>query len=242
MKLRTALVVLVACLMTTSAWAQAMTAPAGDGPKPAMIVGGQTLTPADWVEGVTGDTVELDGISMMFVGEAAREAGGSVTFEAGPEGRILNVRVGIRTMEFVVLSPGQFWRHPWVRGLMPVNELQPMPYWPYEEANIPSTPPFGVQWKRPYLQWKPDESWLLLNLEPPPEPEEEAAEMPEEPAEEEEAAEETEAADEGGPPSPPSGGMGAPSGGMGGPPGAPPAGMGAPEGAEAGMDEPPPME
>ncbi|NLO07648.1 MAG: hypothetical protein GX131_17645 [candidate division WS1 bacterium] len=185
MTLRTPLLVLLACLMATAAWAQAYTAPPGDGPKPAMIVGGSALTPAAWVEGLQGNAVELDGVPMMWIGAAAKAAGGSGTIEATPEGKILRIRAGIRTMEFQILSPGEFWRHPWVRHLIAqanIYQLQPMPYWPYEEANIPSRPPHKVEWKRPYLDWKPDEAWLLLNLEPPPPPVEEVAAAADEPA------------------------------------------------------------
>lgn len=249
MRLRTALIVLLASLTATSVWAQARTAPAGDGLKPAMIVHGRALTPASWVEGLQGETVELDGVEMMWVGAAAKDAGGSATIEMTPEGKILSLRAGIRTMEFVILPPGEFWRHPWVRGLIAnasIYQLQPMPYWPYQEANLPSTPPYGVNWKRPYLDWKPDEAWLLLNLMPPP-PEEEPApadmDEDEDEAEEAEEAEEPEAEAAPAPSPAPSEGMGgAPpmpeGGGMG---GGPPAGEmgGAPP--MPGGEEPPPM-
>lgn len=241
MTLRTALIVLLASLMATAVWAQAQTAPAGDGPKPAMIVDGRALTPAVWVEGLQGDTVELDGVSMMWVGAAAKDAGGTATIETGPEGKILSIRAGIRTMEFVILPAGEFWRHPWVRGLIAdasVYQLQPMPYWPYQEANIPSTPPFGVDWKRPYLQWKPDEAWLLLNLMPPPPPEEpqKVEEDEEEADEDEEASEEAEEPEEAAPPM--EGGMEPmPGGEMGGPP---PGGMGGPPPGAMGGEMPPP--
>ncbi len=187
---RTALIVLLVCLVATAAWAQARTAPAGDGPKPALIVAGRALTPAAWVEGLQGDTVKLDGVDMMWVGAAAKASGGSTTIEVGPDGKLLHIRAGIRTMDFVILPPGEFWRHPWVRKLIAdvsMYELQPIPWWPYQEANIPSNPPYGVNWRRPYLDWKPDEAWLLLNLMPPPPPEPEVIETP--------AAEETEEAE-----------------------------------------------
>lgn len=193
MTMRTALIVLLVCLVATSCWAQARTAPAGDGPKPAMIVAGHALTPAAWVEGLRGDTVNLDGVEMMWVGAAAKASGGRAEIEVGPEGKMLNIRAGIRTMEFVILPPGEFWRHPWVRRLIAdvsMYQLQPLPWWPYEEANFPSNPPYGVNWKRPYLDWKPDEAWLLLNLMPPPPPEPEIAEKPEA-AEDETPAEDT---------------------------------------------------
>ncbi len=239
MKVRTALTVLVASLIATSVWAQARTAPAGDGPKPAMIVDGRALTPATWVEGLQGESVEIDGVEMMWVGAAAKNAGGSATMQMGPEGKILQLRAGVRTMEFVILPPGEFWRHPWVRELIAdasVYQLQPMPYWPYVEANFPSTPPYGVNWKRPYLDWKPDEAWLLLNLMPPPPPAEEVVVVEDdeeaEDADEEEAAEAAEAAEEepapAAPAEPAPGEMGE-MGGMGGPP------------MEPGMEEPPPM-
>jgi len=35
------------------------------------------------------------------------------------------------------------------------------------DTNLPSNPPYGVNWKRPYLDWKPDESWLAMMLAPP---------------------------------------------------------------------------
>lgn len=250
---RTPLIVLLACLAATAAWGQAYTAPAGDGPKPAMIVSGRALAPAAWVEGVHGDTVTLDGVEMMWIGAATKDAGGEATIEQTPQGRTLHLSVGMRTMDFQILSPGLFWRHPWVRDLIAVSHLQPMPYWPYEEANIPARAPHGVSWKRPYLDWKPDEAWLLLHLQPPapPEPapaeveeEDEAEEAEEAEAEEAEEAEAEEAAEAapGGPPGggPPGGGP--PGGMMGGPPagemeGGP--GPGGPAG-EPGMTEPPP--
>lgn len=237
MTMRTALIVLLACLMATSVWAQAVTAPAGDGPKPAMIVAGRALAPAVWAEGLQGETVVLDGVEMMWVGAAAKAAGGSATIETVPEGKLLSIRSGIRTMEFMILPQGEFWRHPWVRRLIAdasVYQLQPLPWWPYEEANLPGSPPFGVNWKRPYLDWKPDESWLLLNLMPPPPPVEEVVviEDREEPAEEA-AAEPAAAAPAPGPAMPP--------GEMGGPPGMPPGGMGGPP-PDPGAVEPPPMD
>jgi hypothetical protein len=241
MRVRTVLMVLVASLMATGVWAQARTAPAEDGRKPAMIVDGHALTPAAWVEGLNGETVEIDGVSMMWVGAAAKDAGGSAMIESGPDGKMLQIRAGVRTMEFIILAPGEFWRHPWVRHLIAnasVYQLQPMPWWPYEEANLPSTPPHGVNWKRPYLDWKPDESWLLLNLTPPP-PAEPAVvvvedEDEDEDAAEDEAAEEPAAEDDTAPPADEMGEMGGPpSGEMGGPP---PGEMDEP------MDEPPPME
>ncbi len=242
MTMRTALIVLLVCLVATSAWAQARTAPAGDGPKPAMIVAGRTLTPAVWVEGLQGDTVTLDGVEMMWVGAAAKASGGSTTIETGPDGKLLHIRAGIRTMDFVILPPGEFWRHPWVRRLIAdvsMYELQPLPWWPYEEANIPSTPPHSVNWKRPYLDWKPDEAWLLLNLMPPPPPEPEVMAEPE--PDEEEADAEAAAGDDAAAAAPamPSMPMGAPGGEMGAPGGdmgaMPPGMMGAPPG-----EEPPP--
>jgi hypothetical protein len=189
MTMRTALIVLLVGLVATSAWAQARTAPPADGPKPAMIVAGRALTPAAWAEGLQGDTVELDGVDMIWIGAAARAAGGSAMITTGPEGRILNVRAGTRSTDFVILPPGEFWRDPWVRYLIAqadVYELQPLPWWPYEEANIPTTPPHAVNWKRPYLDWKPDEAWLLLNLMPPPPPAEEVIVIIEDDDEEEE--------------------------------------------------------
>ncbi len=176
---RTLLIAFLVCLVATSAWAQARTEPAGEGPKPAMIVDGRAIAPAAWAKGLRGETVTLDGVEMMWIGKAAKEAGGSATIETTPGGKMLHVRSGIRTMDFVVMQPGEFWRHPWVRDLIPVAQLQPMPYWPYEEANIPADAPHRVTWKRPYLDWKPDEAWLLLNLEPPQEVEEAAVPLDE---------------------------------------------------------------
>ncbi len=249
--LRAALMTLLACLLTTLAWGQANTAPAGDGPKPAMIVDGHALTPAVWVEGLDGETVGLDGVEMMWVGAAAKESGGSAAIETGPDGKMLHIRAGIRTMEYVILPQGEFWRHPWVRRLIADSspyQLQPMPYWPYEEANLPSTPPFGINWKRPYLDWKPDEAWLLLNLMPPPPEEPAEVEEPEEPEEAEEPAEPEEEpaedieADAGPSTAPPAGGMGgSPGGGMGGPPGGMGEAPGPPPG-EMGAAPPPPGE
>jgi hypothetical protein len=268
MKLRTALTVLLASLMVSVTWADwpapggdglpARTQRPGDGPKPAMIVDGHTLTPAVWVEGLDGETVEVDGVEMIWVGKAAKAAGGSATMQTGPEGKILQLRAGIRTMEFVILPPGEFWRHPWVRWTVQNAsgyQLQPLPLWPYVEANIPATPPHHVSPQRPYLHWTPDEAWLLLNLTPPAPVEEEVivVEDEDEEADEEDgeeadddAAEEDVDADgdvemDAGPGAGMGGGAPAP-GGMGGPPagemgGAPPGEMGGMPGGE----EPPPM-
>ena len=177
MAFRTLMIVVLVSLVAAAAWAQALTEPAGAGPKPAMIVDGRALTPMAFADGLQGDTVRLDGVEMLWIGAAVKASGGNATIEDTPEGRILNVRSAMHSAEFIVLPPGEFWRHPWVRQLIVdagrygVYQLQPLPYWPYVEANIPAHPPHGVDWKRPYLQWKPDEAWLLLNLEPPPPPE-----------------------------------------------------------------------
>lgn len=227
MNLRMVLIVMLGLLVAGSAWAQPRTAPAGDGPKPAMIVGGKALSPAEWAVNLTGDTVTINGISMMYVGQAAKAAGSTVTISNTPEGRILSVRIGIRSLDFLVLPPGEFWRHPWVRHLIAqadIYRLQPLPYFPYVEANIPARRPHHISPRWPYLEWSPDEAWLLLNLEPPPPPAPEtiAPRQPEPRA----TAEDPAAAAAPAPPPPPPGGMGAPPG-MGGPPG---------------MDEPPPMD
>lgn len=175
MNLRVAFFVLLASVIATSAWAQPRTAPAVEGePRPAMIVGGHTLAPAVWAEDLEGKTVTVNGISMMYVGKAAREAGRTIMFSDEPEGRILSIRVGLRSIDFLILPPGEFWRHPWVRHLIAradIYRLQPLPYWPYQEANIPARPPHNIDPRWPFLVWKPDEAWLLLNLEPPPAPE-----------------------------------------------------------------------
>ncbi|MGD9498670.1 MAG: hypothetical protein AB7Y46_20415 [Armatimonadota bacterium] len=235
MTLRTLVAVLLVGLTAMTVGAQALTEPPGPGPKPAMIVGGRALTPAVFAEGLEGETVRLDAVEMLWVGAAAKAAGGSAVIEATPEGKMLRVSAGMRTMEFVILPPGEFWRHPWVRRLIAdasIMQLQPLPPWPYEEANIPPHPPHTVNWKRPYLDWKPDEAWLLLHLEPPP---------PEEPAlivlEEEEEEEEAEAAPAAPTPAAPAAG---PPGMPGMEPGMAPPAAGAP-GAEPGMiPEPPP--
>ncbi len=248
MALRTLMIVVLVSLVAATAWAQALTEPAGVGPKPAMIVDGRVLTPMAFADGLRGDTVRLDGVEMLWIGAAVKASGGNATIEDTPEGRILNVRSAMHSAQFIVLPPGEFWRHPWVRQLIVdagrygVYQLQPLPYWPYVEANLPAHPPFGVDWKRPYLQWKPDEAWLLLNLEPPPPPEPEVVAIEEEPAEETAAAPAPAPAT---PAMPPAGGMmGAPAGEpgmMGGEPGM----MGAPPGepgmmVEPGMEPPPP--
>lgn len=171
---RTLLIVALVCLAAVAAWSQARTEPAGEGPKPAMIVNGRVLAPAAFAAGLTGDTVHLDGVEMLWVGAAVKNAGGSATIEVTPEGKLLHTRSGMRSMDFVILPPGEFWRHPWVRYLIAdagLYQLQPMPWWPYVEANFPSQPPYTVEWRRPYLMWKPDEYWLLLHLNPPPPPE-----------------------------------------------------------------------
>ncbi len=190
---RTLMIVVLVSLVAVAAWAQALTEPAGAGPKPAMIVDGRALTPMAFADGLQGDTVRLDGVEMLWIGAAVKASGGNATIEDTPEGRILSVRSAMHSAEFVVLPPGEFWRHPWVRQLIVdagrygVYQLQPLPYWPYEEANVPAG---AADWKRPYLQWRPDEAWLLLNLEPPPPPEPEvlAVEDQEAAEEEEEAA------------------------------------------------------
>jgi len=244
MALRTLLIVVLVGLTAVVVFAQARTEPAGAGPKPAMIVAGRALTPAAFADGLQGDTVTLDGVDMLWVGAAAKAGGGSARIEVTPEGKMLHVRAGTRTLEFVVLPPGEFWRHPWVRDLIAGNsvyELQPLPYRPYEEANIPAHAPHGVNWKRPYLDWKPDEAWLLLNLEPPPPEEPEIRAVTEDEEEEDEEAKETTVRRA--PTTPPAGEMGMP---MGGPPAggmepgmAPP--PGGPEGDPGMLLEPPPL-
>ena len=162
---RTLLIVALVCLAAVAAWSQARTEPAGEGPKPAIIVNGRVLAPAAFAAGLTGDTVRLDGVEMLWVGAAVKNAGGSATIEVTPEGKLLHTRSGMRSMDFVILPPGEFWRHPWVlpdrrRG---GYRLQPMPWWPHVEANFPSQPPYTVEWRR-YLMWKPDSRWLLLHI------------------------------------------------------------------------------
>lgn len=237
MRIRTALMVLAASLMVTTVWAQAVTEPAGVGPRPAMIVEGRALTPAAWVDGIDGETVTVNGVSMMWVGAAAKDAGGTATITRGPDQKLLQVRVGLRTMEYIVLPPGEFWRHPWVRHLIAnagIHRLQPMPYWPYEEANIPARPPHTVNWKRPYLEWRPDESWLLLNLMPP-EPVEPEVPLLRPRVDEEVTVEDAARAVPPAEPAAPA--PGPPPGEMGGPP---PDAMGGPP-MDPMMDEPPPM-
>ena len=56
---RTVMIVVLASLVAVSAWAQALTEPAGPGPKPAMIVAGRALTPAAFAESLRGDTCLL---------------------------------------------------------------------------------------------------------------------------------------------------------------------------------------
>ena len=228
MNLRNALPVLLASLLTTSAWAQARTAPVGEGPRPAMIVGGHTLTPAAWVDDLTGDTVTIDSVEMLYVGRAAKDAGRTVTFVDRPEGRVLSIRIGIRTMDYLILPPGEFWRHPWVRHLIAqanIYRLQPLPYYPYVEANIPPRPPHHISPRWPYLEWSPDEAWLLLNLQPPPPPVAEPV---------------TIHVPDATPPDPDAPAEVAPAPPPGPPAEAPPPGMGAPP--PPGMDEPPPMD
>ena len=228
---RTLLIVALVCLTAVAAWSQARTEPAGEGPKPAMIVGGRALTPVAFAEGLTGDTVRLDGVEMLWVGAAVKAAGGGATIEMTPEGKLLHVRSGMRSMDLVILPQGDFWRHPWVRNLIAdaaPYQLQPMPWWPYVEANLPSNPPYTVEWRRPYLIWKPDEAWLLLHLNPPPPPEPEVMAVEEEPAAEAAAEAPAPAA------APPT--M-APPGGMGAPPGMEP---GMESGMDPGMMAPPP--
>ena len=217
---RTLLIAVLLCLTAVAVLAQARTEPAGAGPKPAMIVAGRALTPAVFAGSLTGPTVRLDGVDMLWVDAAARAAGGSAVIERTPAGKMLRISAGMNAMDFLILPPGEFWRHPWVRDLIArssIYQLQPLPDWPYVEVNLPAHAPFGVEWKRPYLQWKPDEAWLLLNLEPPP------------PAEPEVMA---------ATPAPAKAATPAPAAAM-----APPAmdmGMGAPMGVPGGM-EPPPM-
>ena len=246
MALRTLMIVVLVSLVAATAWAQALTEPAGAGPKPAMIVDGRALTPMAFADGVQGDTVRLDGVEMLWIGAAVKASGGNATIEDTPEGRILSVRSAMHSAQYVVLPPGEFWRHPWVRQLIVdasrygVYQLQPLPYWPYVEANIPAHPPHGVDWKRPYLQWKPDEAWLLLNLEPPPPPEPEVLAVEDEEAAEEEGEEAAAPATPAMPGGEMMGGPGAEPGMMGGPP--EPGMMGGPPepGMEPGMAPPAP--
>ncbi len=181
MNLRTAVLVLLTALVAVAAWPQAVTEPPGDPPMPAMVVDGHTMAPAEWAGDLTGETVTINAIPMMYVGKAAREAGRTIMFADAPEGTVLSIRVGLRSIDFLLLPPGEFWRHPWVRYLIAqanIYQLQPMPYWPYAEANIPARPPHHISPRWPFLVWRPDEEWLLLEIEPAPvDPEDVAPEL-----------------------------------------------------------------
>ncbi len=80
--------------------------------------------------------------------------------------RLLVLQVGGQEMRFEAATPGSFWKHEAVRDLIAVYRRQPVPEWPYVDTTFPTRPPFGVNWKRPYLEWKPDESWLQAHMQP----------------------------------------------------------------------------
>ena len=104
--------------------------------------------------------------------------------------RALVLEVGGQQMRFEAMTPGSFWKQDSVRDLISVYRRQPVPEWPHVDTTFPTRAPFGVNWKRPYLDWKPDESWLQAHMQPAPEaaaavlppPEAEAAEAPAEEA------------------------------------------------------------
>ncbi len=106
--------------------------------------------------------------------------------------RVLVIQAGGQEMSFEALTAGSFWKQPEVRDLLSVAIRQPIPRWPHVDTTFPKRPPFGVNWKRPYLDWKPDESWLQAHMQPAaeveptvraPEPAEAAEEQPAEAAE-----------------------------------------------------------
>jgi hypothetical protein len=199
-----------------------------------MIVGGMSLTPVALIGDVSSlsgaPTLMLDGVEMALVGVAAKSGGGKAVIVKTDAGRVLEISKAGASARFAVLSPGNFWLHPDVRALLSVNIRQSVPRWPHVDANFPSHAPFGVNWKRPYLDWKPDEAWLRAMLAPPVVVEEEVIveEEADEVADGEEAEEAADAAPAQAPEDMMGGGEmeGAPDAGMmGGGPGAPDPGM-----------------
>lgn len=181
----------VLALVPVAACAQFGAAPAGTaaGPTtlhPCMIVAGRALAPAALVAGMSGlqnsPTLTLDGVEMALVGAGAKAGGGRATISKRGGDKVLELSMGGQSHRFLVLSPASFWLRPEVRELIPRHLRQPLPDWPYQDCNFPSNPPYGVNWKRPYLDWKPDESWLAMMMAPPvveePEPEPAPAEAP----------------------------------------------------------------
>lgn len=224
----TFLLVAMVALIPVVAGAQ-FGAPAGGGQPaardlpPCMIVAGHALTPAAFIAGMAGlqnsPKVTVDGVEMALVGVGARSAGGRASLVRQGGDKILQISMAGQSYEFLVLAPSAFWLRPQVRELIPRHRRQPIPDWPHKDCNFPSRPPFAVNWKRPYLDWKPDESWLAMMLAPP------VVEEPKQP-EPRPAAPTTAPAPAATPPStpapgPPPGMMGAPA-----PGGAPPADAG----------------
>jgi hypothetical protein len=83
--------------------------------------------------------------------------------------RVLVLQAGGQELRFEAMTPGVFWKQDSVRGLIHPYRRQPVPRWPYVDTTFPKHAPFGVNWRRPYLDWKPDESWLMAHIQPVPE-------------------------------------------------------------------------
>ena len=237
-------VALLLVLLPVAVWAQfgstpaTVSAPDFAALTPCMIVNGISLSPVALIGDVSSlsnaPTLTLDGVEMALIGAAAKSGGGKAVIVKTDAGRVLEISKAGASARFAVLSVGNFWLHPDVRALLSVSIRQPVPRWPYVDVNFPSRAPFGVNWKRPYLDWKPDEAWLRAMLAPPVVVEEEliveeliVEEEVEEAAdgeEAEDAAATTDAAPDTGDMM--GGGPGAPDDMMGGAPGGDPAMMG----------------
>ena len=198
---RSVVVVALLVLLPVAVCAQFGSTPAASAPDfaaltPCMVVDGMSLSPVALIGDVSSlsnaPTLMLDGVAMALIGAAAKSGGGEAAIVKTDAGSVLEISKAGASARFAVLSAGNFWLHPDVRALLSVNIRQPVPRWPHVDANFPSRAPFGVNWKRPYLDWKPDEAWLRAMLAPPVVVEEEI--IVEEEAEEVADVEETEEA------------------------------------------------
>ncbi|HUS81163.1 MAG TPA: hypothetical protein VM283_07840 [Armatimonadota bacterium] len=216
MSRHTLLIAALLALVPVSVWAQfgATGGAAAQELQPCMIVGGRALAPVAFVEGMAGlqnsPTVTLDGVEMAYIGAGAKAGGGRATIAMEDAVKVLEISMAGQRFRFEVLSPGNFWMHSAVRELIPRHRLQVVPRWPHVDTTFPSTPPFGVNWKRPYLDWQPDEAWLRMMLAPPPPPQEEVVPVEPTPKEGEGEAAAAPAPAPAPAPGPPPGMMGAP--------------------------------
>ena len=159
-------------LLLIGGWCAAQ--PAGGALKPCLLAGRGSYIPVDFVSGVRGldsaPSFPVDEVAMVPLGAAVRRAGGHafLTWQYGRP--VLEVQVLGQTAQYLALTPGGFWRHAAVRELIPVNRRQIIPEWPHVDTTFPHRPPFEVNWRRSYLDWRPDEAWIRAQQTPPPTP------------------------------------------------------------------------